>query len=290
MKYILFFLFVSVSVYAQNTYFVKDKNTQSPIAYASIYNNSGTFKINSENDGSFIIPEEFKKETFIIQSIGYETIETNLENTVIFLEDKAETLEELVIIPRLGTKEIKVGNDITQKSSLTYGNDKFYGTNIKKGMKFFVDNTIYSYLKEINLKTKSKVKEAKFEIRIYDVNENGEPGELLHDGPIYGIAQKGNSITKINLENLKLKLHSDSFFVFFEPLFLEKNSYSFRRNGMSVMSYSPELHYYNVIENSMWFGFKLNGEQQWNPYFFTEHKNRDKKIYLNFQIEVILTN
>lgn len=40
----------------------------------------------------------------------------------------------------------------------------------------------------------------------------------------------------------------------------------------------------------MWFGFKLQDEQLWKPYFLTEHQNSGKKIYLNYQIEVILTN
>lgn len=216
MKLILFFLFLSVSAFAQQIFYLKDKVTENSIAYASIFNDKGTFKINSESDGSFTIPEDLKNETIIIESIGYELMQTNLDNSVIYLNEKSETLKEMIIIPRLGTKEIKVGNDVLQKSSkFSHSNQFITGSNLKFGMKFFVDNTNYSYLKEIHLKTKSKIKDAKFEIRIYDVNEKGEPGQLLHDKPIYGIAIKGTSVTKINIEHLQLLLNSNSFFVFF---------------------------------------------------------------------------
>lgn len=227
MKPILFFLFLSVSAFAQQTFYLKDKATKNPIAYASIYNETGTFKINSESDGSFTIPEDLKTETFIIESIGYEIIQTSLEISVIYLNDKAETLEEMIIIPKLGTKEIKVGISMKNKH---YGFMVFSEQNVKAstyfGNKYTIDSDKLLFIKEINLKTKSKVNHAKFAIRIYNVNEKGEPGQLLHDEPIYGIANKGTSVSKINLEQLQLQLNSNSFFVFFEPIFINENAFN----------------------------------------------------------------
>ena len=216
MKPILFFLFLSVSAFAQQTFYLKDKTTENPVAYASIYNEIGTFKINSESDGSFVIPEDLNTETFIIESIGYEIIQASFETSVIYMNDKVEILEEMIIIPRLGTKEIKVGISMKNKH---YGFMFFSEQNVKSstyfGNKYTIDFDKFLFIKEINLKTKSKINNAKFAIRIYDVNEKGEPGQLLHDEPIYGIAKKGKTITNINLENLKLQLTSNDFFVFF---------------------------------------------------------------------------
>lgn len=292
MKPILLFLFLSVSALAQQTFYLKDKATDSPIAYASIYNDKGTFKINSESDGSFIIPDEFKNDTFIIESIGYELIQTNLENSVIYLNDQSETLEEMIIIPKLGTKEIKVGIPMKNEN---YGFMIFSDQNVKAstyfGNKYTIDSQKFLFIREVNLKTRSKVNNAKFAIRIYDVNEIGEPGQLLHDEPIYGIAKKGKTITNINLENLNLQLTSKEFFVFFEPLFIKENHYTEKDSkGTSMVFYYPSLAMAKNEENSMWIGSKLDGEQKWTiSESFIEYDNREKG-YHNYQIEVILTN
>lgn len=292
MKKILFLSFLSVSAFAQQTFYLKDKVTDTPIAYASIYNEIGTFKINSESDGSFTIPEEFKNNTFIIESIGYEIIQTSLDNPFIYVNDNSETLEEMIIISRLGTKEIKVGISIKNKH---IGFLHFSEENVKSstyfGNKFTVDSRKFAFIREVNFKTKSKINNAKFAIRIYDVNEKGEPGQLLHDKPIFGIAKKGRTITNINLEDLNLQLTSNDFFVFFEPLFINENHYAEKNSNGNLMSfYYPLLAMVNNDKNFMWIGTKFNGEHRWDiSESFIDYDNKEKG-YHNFQMEVILTN
>lgn len=73
---------------------------------------------------------------------------------------------------------------------------------------------------------------------------------------------------------------------FFEPILINENAF----NKNHQVYYASEIYQSNVLENAMWFGRKLQDEQQWKPHFKIEHQNSSKKIYLNFQIEVILAN
>ncbi|RRA91757.1 hypothetical protein [Paenimyroides viscosum] len=79
--------------------------------------------------------------------------------------------------------------------------------------KFNIENSEYKFIKEISIRTKSKIKEAKFALKIYSSNENGEPDELLHDVPIIGSAKKGKNTTTINVEHLNLQVFSKSIFL-----------------------------------------------------------------------------
>ncbi|RRA91756.1 peptidase associated/transthyretin-like domain-containing protein [Paenimyroides viscosum] len=59
MKQLLLFFLLSIPAFAQKSFLVKDSSTNEPIAYTSIFTENGTFKVNAEPDGSFIIPNNF---------------------------------------------------------------------------------------------------------------------------------------------------------------------------------------------------------------------------------------
>src|SRR5690606_41168064 len=81
MKQLLIFFLLTMPSVAQKTYFVKDKDTHNPIAYCSVYTVDGLFKINSEQDGSFGVPDEFLKNTFVFDAVGYEPKQRSEEHT-----------------------------------------------------------------------------------------------------------------------------------------------------------------------------------------------------------------
>ncbi|RRJ89660.1 hypothetical protein EG240_11130 [Paenimyroides tangerinum] len=280
MKPILFFLFLSVSALAQQTFYLKDKATENPIAYASIYNDKGTFKINSESDGSFVIPEEFKKETFIIESIGYETIETNLENTVIFLEDKAETLEEIIIIPRLGTKEIKIGN--VNNENVISGYIGKYSEPYLIAKQINLDkNTEICFLKKLSILTTSYKDNVNFKIKIFD-SKDGKPNQLINDEDIIvetgkankiGKGRKSYSISSIQLEEYNIKVPSEGFFIAVEWII---NDHNLKENGCFPLIWREESKNNNGI-------FEFNYKRsQWEIL--------DNSINKDLLFEVILTN
>src|SRR5690606_34316542 len=107
--------------------------------------------------------------------------------------------------------------------------------------KFNIENSEYKFIKEISIRTKSKIKEAKFALKIYSSNENGEPDELLHDVPIIGSAKKGKNTTTINVEHLNLQVFSKSIFLVVDQLYLEENSYYEEYDGKKEKFYDPRF-------------------------------------------------
>ena len=71
MKRLLLFFLLSIPAVAQKYFLVKDASTNEPIAYTAIFTENGSFKINAEPDGSFVIPNEFLHEVFVFDAVGY---------------------------------------------------------------------------------------------------------------------------------------------------------------------------------------------------------------------------
>lgn len=71
MKRLLLFFLLSIPAVAQKSFLVKDSSTNEPIPYTAVFNLNGSFKINAELDGSFIIPNEFLHEVFVFDAVDY---------------------------------------------------------------------------------------------------------------------------------------------------------------------------------------------------------------------------
>ena len=285
MKQLLLFFLLSIPAVAQKSFLVKDSSTNEPIAYTSIFTENGTFKVNAETDGSFIVPNEFLHEVFVFDAVGYEP-KQQLLTDVVLLDPKSEVLDEVVIVSRLGTKEIKVGRINTKKSINIAFNEK--GKGYLHASKFNNGNNEYKFIKEINIRTNSKTKDAKFALKIYSSNENGEPDELMHHVPIIGSAKKGNNTTTINVEHLNLQVLSKSIFVVVEQLYLEENSYYEKYDGKKEKFYDPRFSLNTSNESNIWYYNPT--VKKWFHANFDSDPDYHKEKYFVFQIELTLTN
>jgi len=285
MKQLLLFFLLSISAVAQKSFLVKDSSTNEPIAYTSIFTENGTFKVNAEPGGSFIIPNEFLHEVFVFDAVGYE-LKQQLLTDIVLLEPKSEVLDEVVIVPRLGTKEIKVGRINSKRAINIAFSEKSKG--YLHASKFNVGSQEYRFIKEISISTKSKIKDAKFALKVYSSNENGEPDELLHDVPIIGSAKKGKNITTVNVEDLKLQVFSKSIFVVVDQLYLEENSYYEEYDGKQEKFYDPRFSLNTSNESNIWY---FNPTlKKWIHVNFDSDPDYHKEKYFVFQIELTLTN
>lgn len=201
----LIFLSFTLTSFAQQTFYVKNIKSGDPISYTFIYNENRTFKINAELDGSFQIPEIYLNDVFTFESVGYELMQTELDSEIIYLEDNSDLLEELIITKRLSSKEIRVGNKATKKHSSFVFNEENVFSLMTFGIKCSANRNLYPFVKEIHLKTRSKISTAKFEIQIYGIGADGKPRDLLHQQPIYGIAGKGISTTIVDVQSLNIQ-------------------------------------------------------------------------------------
>lgn len=297
MKHSLLFLLFSLTTYAQQTFVVKNEITKEPIVYGSIYTTDGTFKINSEKDGSFIIPNEFLEKTFVFDAVGFELKEGKLTSettitTTIYLNPKSEVLEEVVIIPMKQTKTLKVGQ--IKRSNFTYGSNAG-AESWSFGRYFPYEKNMEEipFLKEVRFDLMSENKPSTYGIRIYETDEEGFPVKLLHDDLIIGRAKKGSKVSITDISDLKIIIPKKGVLVVFEWINIEENyyeyNYVFEAKRHIRESYNPRL---KTMPTDT-FEFSFSKTKSWG---FINYKNsfyemkNNSKPYVVISCEIILTN
>ena len=139
------------------------------------------------------------------------------------------------------------------------------------------------FLSKIKLFTDSRVKEAKFNIRLYSKGANGEPDEFIYNENILGVAKKGRRITEVDLSAYKIELPDDGFFIAVEWLIVASNT-----NSKSGTYYAPDFGQVPASSNaSSWFYTRGKWKKEW-------HKINNLKCYKNkyshLAMELTLTN
>lgn len=273
---------------AQKTIVVRDALSKEPIPYTAVITENGSFKINAELDGSFVIPNEFLHGVFVFDAIGYVPKQQQLTD-IVLLEPISEILDEVVIVPRLGTKEIKVGKIDKKKIKLSVYD---YTQKVAPllASKFSLGNDECRFIKEVRVKVYSEKDHTKFALRVYSTGENGEPNELLHDEPIYCDVNKGYTISRIDLKDFNINIDTNSFFIAIENLNIKNNVFQVENKGKMINFFSPSICLNKSEYDMCWYGHLVNGKIKWMQQLYDQKFIKDKKGYLNFQIEVTLTN
>jgi len=292
MKQLLLFFLLSISAVAQKSFLVKDSSTNEPIAYTSIFTENGTFKVNAEPDGSFMIPNKFLHEVFVFDAVGYEPKQQLLTDTVL-LEPKSEVLDEVVIVPKLGTKEVKVGS-IKKKlfSSYNYG----MGANTDKVVwsfgrmfPYFEEYSTTPFIKKITFLLRSKDKNSTYEIKIYEADEDGKPNQLLHDNFINGVAEKGYKKSQIDLSELNIEFPKNGIVIVFDWLTIQENLVEDRHDNEIRFKYNPNFEA-EEIKNPNEALVKISVIQtEWKTTTESKITFDENKAY-SFMCEITLTN
>lgn len=295
MKHLLLFLFVTLNVFVQKTFVVKDLATKEPIAYTSIYAADGSFKINSEEDGSFTVPNEFLEKTFVFDAVGYEIKQQQLVD-VIFLESKSEVLDEVVIIPMKRTKTLRIGQ--IKNSNFSYcSNAEVESWSFGRYFPYEKNMGETPFLKEIRFDLMSEKKSSTYGIRIYEVDKDGFPQRLLHDELIIGKAKKGNKISITDVSKLKITIPKEGVLVVFEWINIKENYYeyisTYKGKRYVGKSYNPCLK--TMPTNTFEFSLMKNDNDTKSWRFVTKENHffrseNDSKPYGIISCEIILTN
>ena len=179
--FILFF--VTNILFAQNTkIFVFDKETNLPIALASIYTQRGIGSYSNE-DGSLYI-NITKNDTLYVKHLSYNDIKIsyddfkNLTNNIIYLVPKEIELQQVVVKPTK-LKKISLGYYKEKTFSERAGPGGFsdfqlYVNHIKNqtGQVGVLDKLHFDLHVELTEKSNSRVR-----IRVFSVGKNGLPNE-----------------------------------------------------------------------------------------------------------------
>jgi len=265
-KFLLFiFILITKASFCQ-TGIIKDSITNDPIPYVNIWFENENIGTTSEENGKFNLPI-FKNDKYLIFSaIGYKTkrVNTSLTNYDIKLIPNVTELSEIVLNIKKQTLQTIIGQ--INKSQINF----YFGCGLKPWItaRFFKFNENYKetpFLKTIQFLTRSDIKDSKFNVRLYSVNEKGEPENYIYDQNIFGIAKKGKKITEIDISNLNIQFPENGFFIAVEWLIIDQNKYE----NKSLQENSKKK--YNRISYEPAFGIEPS-ESNENSWIFNQGK------------------
>ncbi|MDP5140573.1 MAG: carboxypeptidase-like regulatory domain-containing protein [Spirosomaceae bacterium] len=230
MKNILLVLLLisSFTANAQVSVTLKDSLTKQPVSYANIWVLGENIGTTADERGNFTLNNSAANKRIAISCVGFDRKEIlfNADLNTIYLKRADNLLKEVSVTPRLRDKRLVVGK-------LSKRKDNSYHSNVGYPWisgRFFPFNEKYNqtpYMETITCFTAGSVKNSKFSIRIYDVNNEGIPGKILHATPIYGFAKKAKSFTKIDISQLNLKIPKNGVVIGLEWLIIDENKFDF---------------------------------------------------------------
>ncbi|PNW25766.1 carboxypeptidase-like regulatory domain-containing protein [Formosa algae] len=224
-----------------------NSETKEKIPYVNIWVENENIGTTSNENGEFELEVDNSK-VILFSAIGFETKKISSDSIKNILELKPITteLEEVVIKSKKLTKKLKIGKFKKSKISHYFG----CGMTPWISARFFKYDKKYdqiSFLQKIRLLTESDIENAKFNIRLYGVNEKGEPDGYIYDENIIGIAKKGKKITEVNVSNLNITFPKEGFFIAIEWLIIESNKFEHNYNiqgyekTIAGFSYEPAI-------------------------------------------------
>ncbi len=296
-KVFLFFL-LSLPVYSQTKGVVKD-GAGNPVPFVSIIVENEEKGTSSEEDGSFSILVDASK-NLVFSAVGFETkIVRAAAVKNIVLQKKDIELNEVVIGSAKRKKEKVIGG-------FGRGGIRYYSQQTTaKYFPYSEETKKYPFLKEIIIYTKSRLENAKVNLRLLEVKPDGSPGEdMLEENHIVEV-NKGGKNTTINMEKNNIEIPSNGIFVVIEHLRINENKFHKKgpeykditgnKKRMDIETYEPFFGFLPSDENTCWFfdgkWTQREVHKMKNPKSFENllmGKYHDK--YLEIAMSITLTN
>lgn len=277
-----------ISLLAQTKGVIKDSLSGKPLPYVNVWVENENIGITSEEDGTFEIYTTEKSKNLIFSALGFKKKKVALAQTaIVFLNQTAFQLEEVVIQNRKETKRIEIGQ--THSRIL-----EAFENGARVDVKFFPYTQNYRktrFIKKVSLITDSQIEAASFKIHFYSVDENGYPGTELLNRDFIVTVSKGNKRTIFDVTKFNLTLPKNGLFVGFEKLMIEKNKIEKTVTDMATKVtrtqkiYAPMV-LYNWVARDFIFTFSAG---KWNRQ--TKSAGQRKEMMVNEPaINLIITN
>lgn len=294
LAFLLAFLYTT-SVLGQIKAKVLNSQTNEGIPYVNIWVDGEDIGTTSAVNGDFQLDNVSSNKDILVSAIGFEIrkICVDLITNSVQLKPQLIELNEVMISSKKLTKEISVGS--FKKSRVDYS--FACGTKPYIVARYFEFKNEYNetpFLKKISILTKSNVNDAKFIIRLYSINEIGEPGNFMNQENIYGIAKKGKNITEIELSSLNIQFPENGFFVAIEWLIIDANKYEITytsegsKGKKKGLRYDPSI---ITVPSEMGENSQIFSKGNWTKFSqvngsIKKYKNKDSQL----AIELVLTN
>lgn len=255
-KFLGLALLISVNLIAQTKGVVKDSLTGNPISYVSIWVENENIGTTSEENGEFAITISDKNKNLIFSALGFKkkTMKASEANEV-SLVPTALDLPEVMISNRKDKKQMEIGR--------RRGVAEAFDNGPRMDAKFFPFLPEYKktrWIKSAAVFTDSRIDEATIKLHLYEIDQNGFPGEEMLTKDLIVPIKRGISKTEVDLTDFNLEMPKNGIFVVVEKLLIEKNKLKKTIKDQNTnttkiqVTYSP-LVLYNSVEKEFLFSF-----------------------------------
>lgn len=256
MKVIFLFFIVFVSQ-AQTKGVIKDSITGQPIPYVSVWVENENIGTTAEENGGFLINTNDPNKNLVFSVLGYERKVCKVSDAKsVILSPSAYELGEVVITNKREKKQLEIGKT---KSVI----QEAFDNGPRMDAKYFPYQKEYKktkWIQKVTILTDSKVEDATIKLHLYEVDENGFPGEELLSKDYIVTLQKGIFKHKVDVSEFNIQMPENGIFVAFEKLIIEKNKLErtitdYNSNTTKKhITYSP-LVLYNSVERDYLFSY-----------------------------------
>lgn len=296
MKKILLIIFTFIWNYSfsQLKSVVIDKETKNVIPYVNIWIEGKNVGTTSNQQGEFEIIID-SSAIIVFSAIGYETkrIQSDSITKEVELRTSTISLAEVVVTASKENLKLTIGNFRRSKINHYFG----VGTKPWITARYFPYEETYSktpFIGSLKILTNSDIRDAKFNVRLYSINDLGEPGNYIYEKNIIGIARKGKKVTEVDLSDLSIKFPKNGFFIAIEWFIIDENRYEYEytvegsNKKMKGVSYEPSVGTVpaETDENS-WIYMQGQWQKVWKN---RSPLDRYKDKYSLLAIELTLTN
>lgn len=294
---LIIILLISNFCFTQIKAVIIDSETKERIQYVNIWIEDENIGTTSNENGEFTLDNSSGK-FLVLSRLGYENkrIEMTAFSDLILLNPKITELDEVVLKSIKEQRELVIGN--FNDSDVGYYYASFDKPEIKA--RFFPFDSNYSntpYLKKLKFRVYSNIRNAKFNVRLYSIGDNGEPNNPLYEKNIIGIVNKGMKNIELDLSGLDIAFPENGLFVSYEWLIIADNvfktSFPIKNSQKQVekIMYEPKVGFLPSEKDENSWTYK---DGKWGKVDKFDETSNSPAQYLNkfglLAIEITLTN
>jgi len=232
-------LIASQITIAQIQGIVKDIETKKTIPFVNIWVENENIGTTSNDIGEFELSNTDRSMTIIFSAIGYDVkkINGNSINDEIQLKPIVTELEEVEINSR--KEEIRRNIGAFKKSRINHyfacGKLPWITARYFEYRNDYIETPL---IKNITVLTNSEIKNSKFQVRLYEKDKDGKPGNLISRNNIIGIAKKGKKLNEIDISKHNIRFPEEGLYIAIEWLIINENrhEYSYNMNNSKKKS------------------------------------------------------
>lgn len=225
-----------------------DLKTEEAIPYVNIWIKGSNFGTSTDGEGFFFLSAQ-KRDTILFSAVGYATKELPFSELQpkIKLQEVASYLQEVIVQPA-DEKLLIVNPFQSKRCNYLYGvgdtnQPWMVGTRIfyEEGMREA------SLISKIRFQTRSDVKSALMNIRLYSLDSAGYPSKFLIGENLLVEVKKGLKIHEIDLQDFHLRFSPSGIAVVAEWFILPRNRYEYKatfqgqKKRETRVSYEPAI-------------------------------------------------